>query len=64
MRYEDVIEYFGGSITRAAQQLDVSRVTIHRWKANGIPREQQAYIQLKTGGSLLADLSDRATATA
>lgn len=59
MNYSQVIEFFGGSVTRAAAALDVSRVTIYRWQERGIPREQQAYIQLKTGGALVADLSVR-----
>lgn len=57
MNYFDVIKHFGGSVTKAATELDVSRVTIYRWQQRGIPREQQAYVQLKTNGALLADLS-------
>lgn len=59
MTYSEVIGFFGGSVTRAAEKLDLSRVTIHRWRLKGIPREQQAYIQLYTGGALLADLSTK-----
>ena len=62
MNYSDVITYFGGSVTRAAAGLNLSRVTIYRWQENGIPREQQAYIQLKTGCALLADLSEKTEA--
>lgn len=55
MTYDDLIRIYGGC-TSAARAIGRSKQTVHQWKANGIPFEQQYRIQLATKGKLKAEL--------
>lgn len=58
MLYEELIDHFGG-LTKAAKALELSKQTVHGWKARGaIPFEAQFRIQLKTKHRLKASLSE------
>lgn len=57
MTYDDVIEHFG-SAAEAARCLGYQhRQRVHKWKEDGIPREEQALIEVVTGGKLVADVA-------
>lgn len=55
MTYDDLISLYGNG-AKAGKALGYSRQAISRWKAAGIPFEQQFRIQLKTKGKLKATL--------
>lgn len=54
MNYDDLISHFG-SPAEVARQLGVSKQVVSLWR-KGISEKRQAWIQLRTGGALLADL--------
>lgn len=53
MTRQQVINYFGGSITQACDFLGYSRHTIYRWR-KGIPLRAQIVIEKMTDGGLKA----------
>ena len=53
MSYDELLENYGG-LSKAARALGISKQTVHRWKAAGIPFEAQFNIQIKTKGRLKA----------
>jgi len=55
MDYKDLAGYYGNG-NRAAKALGLHRQTVHKWKASGIPFEQQFKIQMKTKGRLKAQM--------
>jgi hypothetical protein len=56
MKTKDAIAYFG-SQTALAAKLDISQPTISCWKERP-PLEQQAKIEVATGGKLRAELPE------
>lgn len=55
MNLDEAIKHYGGSITKMASALGVSRQTIYLWKGKGaIPYARQAQIELETKGKLKA----------
>lgn len=57
MTYDQIIEHFG-SAAEAARLLGYEhRQRVHKWKATGIPREEQALVEVVTGGKLVADVA-------
>ena len=45
-----------GNGNKAALALGLARQTVHKWKRNGIPFEQQFRIQMKTKNKLRASM--------
>ena len=64
MNYQKLIEHFGGSCTKAAHALGLSKQTVNAWKDRGIPFEKQFIIQMKTKGRLKAELPSEFRKTA
>lgn len=60
MTYDQVIEHFGTAANAARQLGYEHRQRVHKWKEGGIPREEQALIEVVTGGKLVADVSPAA----
>lgn len=57
MTYDEMISHFG-SAAEAARALGYEhRQRVHKWKDTGIPREEQALIELVTSGQLKADIA-------
>lgn len=54
MDYQELIDFYGGSCTKAAQALGLPKQTVNKWKDRDIPFEQQFIIQMKTKGRLKA----------
>lgn len=63
MTYDDLLEHYG-SLTKAADALDLAKQTVHRWKAGEIPFRAQFIIQMKTNGKLKAKLPEELTRAA
>lgn len=58
MTPKQVVDYFGGTIPKAAKQLDVTYQAISQWlAANKVPRGRQFEIQDLTDGGLKVDKS-------
>ena len=57
MNYKDLTQLYGNG-NKAAVALGLPRQTVHKWKKNGIPFEQQFRIQMKTKGRLKASMPD------
>ena len=55
MNYDQVIELFGTQ-AEAARKLQVAQPSVWAWQKTGIPLERQIDIEIKTGGTLKADL--------
>lgn len=56
MTYDQLIEHFG-SAAEATRRLGYEhRQRVHKWKETGIPREEQALVEIVTGGALSADI--------
>lgn len=53
MTADQIIEHFGG-IARAAESLGFHRQSLYDWRKRGVPPKTQAWIQLETGGALIA----------
>lgn len=58
MTYQQLIEFYGGSCTKAAAALGLPKQTVNKWKDREIPFEQQFIIQMKTKGRLKAALPE------
>ena len=56
MTYDQVIEYFGSAAECARKCGYEHRQRVHKWKETGIPREEQALVELVSGGKLIAEL--------
>lgn len=55
MTLDEAVKHYGGSITKMASALGVSRQTIYLWKKKGgIPYSRQAQIEIETKGKLKA----------
>lgn len=57
MTYDELIEHFGTAADAARALGYEHRQRVHNWKATGIPREEQALIEIVTGGRLTADIA-------
>lgn len=57
MTYDELIDHFG-SAAEAARVLGYKhRQRVHKWQDEGIPREEQALIEVVTAGKLKADIA-------
>lgn len=64
MTYDELIAHFG-TAAEAARALGYDhRQRVHKWKESGIPREEQALIEIVTGGRLTADVAPATRAIA
>lgn len=55
MTFADIVKHFG-SIGKARSALGLkSRQTLYNWRDNGVPKNKQCHIQLRTRGKLKAD---------
>jgi len=54
MKYEQLIEHFGG-LSKSARALDTDRRLVFGWKGKRIPSHWQSKIEVETEGALLAD---------
>ncbi len=54
MTFEQVVDYFGGSLTEAAKALGVPLSTLSDWR-HGVPYGRQCQIQIATLGKLQAE---------
>ena len=57
MTYAQLIQYFGTTANAARSLGYEHRQRVNKWKDTGIPREEQALIELATGGKLRADIA-------
>lgn len=51
-----IIFYKMKNKSQLAQKITAARSTITEWEKNGIPPKTQAFLELKTGGQIKADL--------
>ena len=57
MTPKQLMQYFKQNKSSASRELGCSRATLGNWvKANKIPKQWQGFIEIKTGGTLKADV--------
>lgn len=60
MTPEQVINHFGGTVKKTAESLNLSQMAIYKWlKAGKVPDDRQARLQIRTGGILKAEESEK-----
>lgn len=60
MTYDQLIEHFGTAADAARALGYEHRQRVQKWKLTGIPREEQALVELVTAGKLTADIAPAA----
>ena len=59
MNVDNLHKFYGTKADiRLGEKLHLSKSTISKWRANGIPAERQAVFQVLSNNKLKADLSD------
>lgn len=59
MNVDDLVKYYDADNDfNLSQLINVAKSTVSKWRANGIPQETQAVLELLSDGNLKADLTD------